>query len=227
MPEIRLPASPSRSKRWRWIGAAVVVLVVVAGAWWYFKPAGGQPQGGGASGQRSGRGGPGGPGGPGAMGDAPVPVRLAQARSQKIDVELRALGTVTAYNTVTVHAKVGGELVKVAFKEGQYVKAGDLLAQVDPRPFQVALDQAKGTLAQTQAQLDNARRDLQRYQTLYKQDSIARQQLDTQAALVSQYEGTVKSNQAAVESAQLQLDYSRIVAPLSGLTGLRQVDQGN
>lgn len=161
------------------------------------------------------------------MADIPVPVRLAQARKQAIDLEFRALGTVTAYNTVTVHTKVGGELVKVAFREGQYVKAGELLAQVDPRPFQVALDQARGQLMQSQAQLANARRDLERYQTLFKQDSIAKQQLDTQAALVAQYEGTVKSNQAAVDSAQLQLDYSHITAPLAGLTGLRQVDQGN
>ena len=161
------------------------------------------------------------------MADIPVPVRLAQARKQAIDVELRALGTVTAYNTVTVHTKVSGELVKVAFREGQYVKAGDLLAQVDPRPFQVALDQARGQLMQSQAQLANARRDLERYRTLFKQDSIAKQQLDTQAALVAQYEGTVKSNQASVDSAQLQLDYSHITAPQAGLTGLRQVDQGN
>ena len=107
------------------------------------------------------------------------------------------------------------------------VKAGDLLAQVDPRAFQVALAQAQGTQMQNLAQLENARRDLQRYQALYKQDSIAKQQVDTQAALVRQYEGAVKSDQANVDNAKLQLDYSRITAPISGRLGLRQVDKGN
>ncbi len=156
-----------------------------------------------------------------------TPVKVAQARSQDVDIILRALGTVTAYNTVTVRSQVSGELIKVAFKEGQMVQAGDLLAQVDPRPFEVALAQAQGQQQQNLAQLENARRDLQRYQTLFKQDSIARQQLDTQAALVRQYEGVVKSNQAAVDAAKLNLAYSRITAPISGRLGLRQVDQGN
>jgi multidrug efflux system membrane fusion protein len=156
-----------------------------------------------------------------------VPVRIATAAKQDIDIFLKSLGTVTAYNTVTVRSRVSGELVEVAFQEGQQVKAGDLLAQVDPRAFQVALDQARGTQMQNLAQLENARRDLQRYQALYKQDSIAKQQVDTQAALVRQYEGTVKSDQANVDNARLQLEYARITAPISGRLGLRQVDRGN
>jgi multidrug efflux system membrane fusion protein len=140
---------------------------------------------------------------------------------------LRSLGTVTAYNTVTVRSRVSGELVKVAFQEGQRVQAGDLLAQIDPRAFDVALAQARGVQQQNLAQLENARRDLKRYKALYAQDSIARQQLETQAALVHQYEGTVKSDQATVDNAKLQLTYARITAPISGRLGLRLVDEGN
>ena len=151
------------------------------------------------------------------------PCRCAAAAvKQDIDIYLKSLGTVTAYSTVTVRSRVSGELVDVPFKEGQMVKAGDLLAQVDPRAFQVALAQAQGTQMQNLAQLENARRDLQRYQALYTQDSIAKQQVDTQAALVRQYEGAVKSDQANVDNAKLQLDYSRITAPISGRLGLRR-----
>ncbi|GAA4324792.1 MdtA/MuxA family multidrug efflux RND transporter periplasmic adaptor subunit [Pigmentiphaga soli] len=157
----------------------------------------------------------------------PTPVKVEAARAENLDVFIRALGTVTAFNTVTVRSRVDGELLKVLFREGQLVKAGDLLAQIDPRAFQVQLAQAEGALQQNQAQLDNARRDLQRYQTLFAQDSIARQQVDTQAALVRQYEGTLKTNQAAVDNAKLQLDYTRVTAPIAGRLGLRQVDQGN
>ncbi|ALM85007.1 MdtA/MuxA family multidrug efflux RND transporter periplasmic adaptor subunit [Bordetella sp. N] len=169
----------------------------------------------------------GGPGGPGGMGELPVPVRVFTAATQDMEISLPALGTVTAYNTVTVRSRVDGELVKVNFKEGQYVKAGDVLAQVDPRPYEVQLAQALGTQTQNLAQLDNARRDLGRYQALLKQESIAKQQVDTQLALVRQYEGTAKTDQANVDSARLQLTYARITAPLTGRLGLRQVDQGN
>ena len=185
----------------------------------------GTPQPG--AGRAAGAGGPHRTGGAGGPLVPPVPVRVFTAAAQDVEIDLPALGTVTAYNTVTVRSRVDGELVKVNFREGQKVKAGDLLAQIDPRSYEVQLAQAQGAQQQNTAQLENARRDLQRYQTLYKQDSIARQQVDTQAALVRQYEGTLKSDQAAVDAAKLQLSYTRITAPISGRLGLRQVDQGN
>ena len=204
MPDFR--ATPRISRRW------LIALVVLLGAlllWWLLpgKPAakkvGNSPW------------------------DGPVPVRLTEVGSGDFHIELKALGTVTALNTVNVRSRVDGELVKVFFEEGQLVKAGDLLAQIDPRPYQVALQQAEGTLAQNQAQLKNAEIDLARYQGLYAEDSIAKQTLDTQQALVGQYRGTVKSNQAAVAEARLNLDFTRIRAPISGRLGLRQVDLGN
>jgi len=221
MPDSRPVSPPTRWTRRRLLGLALVLLVAAGIAWLVLRPAA-KPGGAGGPGGRSGGRPP-----AGAMMTPAVPVRIATAAKQDIDIYLKSLGTVTAYNTVTVRSRVSGELVEVAFQEGQYVKAGDLLAQVDPRAFQVALDQARGTQMQNQAQLENARRDLQRYQALFKQDSIAKQQVDTQAALVRQYEGTVKSDQANVDNARLQLDYARITAPISGRLGLRQVDRGN
>lgn len=157
----------------------------------------------------------------------PIAVRVEPATIQSLDIFLRGLGTVTAFNTVTVRSRVQGELVKVLFSEGQPVKAGDLLAQIDPRPYQVALDQARGVYLQDLSQLKNAKIDLKRYQTLRKQDSIAPQLLDTQVALVQKYEGLIKSDQAAVDNAALQLDFTQITAPISGRLGLRKVDVGN
>src|SRR5690606_10761113 len=133
----------------------------------------------------------------------------------------------TAYNTVTVRARVDGELQEVLFEDGQKVKKGDVLARIDPRPYQIRLDQALGQQRQNQAQLENAQRDLQRYQLLFKQNSIAKQQVDAQAALVQQYLGSQKSDQAAVDDARLQLSFTEIVAPIDGRLGLRQVAQGN
>lgn len=163
--------------------------------------------------------------GPGGGGATPV---VAQAAAQgDIDIIVNGLGTVTPLRTVTVRSRVEGELVKVLFEEGQTVKAGQLLAEIDARPFQLQLSQAEGQLARDRALLENARLDLERYKTLFKQDSIARQQVDTQASLVSQYEGTVRVDQSQVENARLQLAYSRISAPIAGRIGLRQVDPGN
>src|SRR5690606_34001347 len=142
-------------------------------------------------------------------------------------VSVKGLGTVTAFNTVTVRSRVDGTIQKILFTEGQKVKEGDLLVQIDPRSFEVALQQALGTQEQNAALLANAKRDLQRYQTLFKQDSIARQQVDTQQSLVRQYEGQAQNNKAAVDDARLSLTYTKVRAPISGRLGLRTVDVGN
>jgi multidrug efflux system membrane fusion protein len=154
-------------------------------------------------------------------------VGAAVATKQDIRVVLSGLGTVTSLATVTAKTQIAGAIVDIGFKEGQLVKRGDFLVQIDPRPYQVALEQAEGALARDEALLKNAQLDLVRFQTLWKQDSIARQQVDTQAALVRQDEGTVKTDRAAVDSAQLNLAYCHIVSPVEGRVGLRLVDLGN
>lgn len=156
-----------------------------------------------------------------------IAVSVAPTRRGDLAVVVTALGTVTARETVTVHSRVDGELKRVHFREGQQVKAGELLAEIDPRPFQIALALARGQLARDQALLDNARLDVTRYRELLQQDSIASQQVDAQLALVNQYQGVVQADVAAVDNARLQLDYARITAPISGRLGLRQVDAGN
>ncbi len=156
-----------------------------------------------------------------------VPVVATPARTGDLGVYQTGLGTVTPLRTVTVRSRVDGELTNVAFREGQLVKEGELLAQIDPRPFEVQLHQAQAQLAKDEAALANAKVDLDRYQTLIQQDSISRQQLDTQAATVTQFEAALKSDQAQIESAKLNLTYSRITAPITGIVGLRLVDPGN
>ena len=206
-----MPSHAPPSRRGRWLGALVALLVVLAlgGAAWYLihRPA------------------PKGPGGPG--GGARVTVGEATARRADVPVYIDALGTVTPVATITLRPQVSGVLTQVLFTEGQMVTKGQLLAQIDPRPFQQALMQAQGTRQRDEAQLANARITLQRYQTLLAQDSIARQDVDTQPALVQQLEGTVTSDRASEKTAQLNLDFTRVTAPISGRVGLRVVDAGN
>lgn len=220
------PRGSSAVFRKPWVRTvATLVIVTSAGATYYaFGP-------GAATSSSGAAGGPGGPGGPGGRKGDPtgraVPVKMAQAKTEDIDVYLSGLGTATAASTVTVRARVEGQLMRVLFREGQMVKAGDLLAEIDPRPLQVQLTQAEGQMARDQALLANAQVDLERYLTLFAQDSVARQQLDTQQALVRQYQGVIKADQGAVDNARLQLAYTHITAPISGRLGLRQVDEGN
>jgi multidrug efflux system membrane fusion protein len=157
----------------------------------------------------------------------PVPVRAVAATTGSVDRTVDALGTVTALNTVTIRTRVDGPLVAVPFHEGQLVKTGDLLARIDPRTFQVALDQSIGQLAHDQAQLADAKIDLNRYTGLLAKDSIAKQTVDSQIYTVHQLEGTVRADQAQVANARLQLEFTSITAPFPGRVGLRQIDVGN
>ncbi|HDS1768366.1 MdtA/MuxA family multidrug efflux RND transporter periplasmic adaptor subunit [Pseudomonas putida] len=220
-----MQASNSRSLR-RWLVGLLILLLVAALAWWLWPAA--TPAHKEASGGRGGKGMGMIGGRPGFGGSSdPVPVRVVPVRTGDFPLYYKALGTVTATNTVNVRSRVAGELVKIHFKEGQRVKAGDLLAEIDPRPYRIALQQAEGTLAQNQAQLKNAQVDLARYKGLYAEDSIAKQTLDTAQAQVAQFQGLVKTNQAQVNDARLNLDFTQIRAPISGRVGLRQLDLGN
>jgi membrane fusion protein, multidrug efflux system len=154
-------------------------------------------------------------------------VVAAPARARDMGVYITGLGSVTPLNTVTIHTRVDGQLLSVRFQEGQLVKSGDLLAEIDPHPFEAQLTQYEGQITRDQALLDNARLDLERYQTLSAQDAIPKQQLDTQQSLVRQFEGAVKNDQGLIESIRVQLAYCRITSPIGGRVGLRQVDPGN
>ncbi|CAD5110540.1 MdtA/MuxA family multidrug efflux RND transporter periplasmic adaptor subunit [Zestomonas carbonaria] len=230
MADLTSNTSVSRFSR-RWLLFALLVLALALLAWWLW-PSSKSEEGSGAQArpgsltQPSG-GRRGGPPGFGGFSAGPTPVRVATVAQGDFPVYYKALGTVTAMNTVNVRGRVNGQLVNLAFEEGQLVKAGDVLAVIDPRPFEVALQQAEGTLAENQAQLRNAELDLKRYRDLYAEDSIAKQTLDTQESLVNQYRGTLKRNQAAVAEARLNLDFTQVKAPISGRLGLRQVDVGN
>jgi multidrug efflux system membrane fusion protein len=217
-------AAQPRRRRLLWI---VVAILIVAGlfAWHPWNRGGANnPQQQAGGGRRGG--GPGGPGGPGTPAP-PQPVHVATVTQGEMPVVINSLGTVTPLASVTVKTLLNGTLQDVAFQEGQMVKKGDVLAQIDPRPYEISLRNAQGTLAKDQALLQTARLDLKRYQMLLSQDSIASQQVDTQASLVQQLEGTVKADQASVDTFRLDLTYARITAPVSGRVGLRQVDPGN
>jgi len=199
------------ASQWHWL---LLALILAAGAGYFVymrQPDGAQPA------EKKGR-----------DGAARVmPVVAQPAKKSDVNVYLTGLGTVTPLKTVTVRSRVDGQLMRVLFREGQLVREGELLAEIDPRPFQAALTQFEGQMARDQALLANARIDHERYRVLLAQDSIAKQLVDTQEALVRQYEGTVKIDQGMVDNARLQLNYSRVTAPIAGRLGLRQMDAGN
>ncbi|HXJ17904.1 MAG TPA: MdtA/MuxA family multidrug efflux RND transporter periplasmic adaptor subunit [Candidatus Polarisedimenticolia bacterium] len=160
-------------------------------------------------------------------GDQPISVGATTVHKQDMPYYLTGLGSVTAFNTVTVRPRVEGQIMKIHFREGQFVHAGDLLAEIDPRPYQVALDQAQGQLAKDTASLNDAKANLDRYRQLWQQGVIPRQQFDSQQATVGQFDGAIQSDKAQIDNEKLQLTYCRITAPIDGRVGLRQVDSGN
>ncbi|MBS0317057.1 MAG: MdtA/MuxA family multidrug efflux RND transporter periplasmic adaptor subunit [Proteobacteria bacterium] len=215
------PKADRRHRGW-WI--ALLALVLIAGGYYFVAKRSAKTPAGATGAARSAP--PGGSARFAGVGGV-LPVGVATAKTTDIDVYLNGLGAVTPLATTVVQPRVGGTLVKLHFIEGQMVKEGQLLAEIDPRPFQVAVTQAQGQLERDTALLNGARVDLKRYQLLVEQNSIQRQLLDTQTALVKQYEGTVLADQGNLDNAKLQLTYSKITAPISGRIGLRQVDLGN
>jgi multidrug efflux system membrane fusion protein len=207
-------ATPARKSSGRpWVTIVVVCALIAAGAWWWMRghnaPAGTKASS-------------------SARGELPpVPVVAGVVAEKDVPIFLDGLGTVQAYNTVTVRARVDGQVVKVAFTEGQDVHVGDVLVQIDPDPYRTALEQAAAKQGQDEAQLENAKTDLKRYADLLENEGITQQVFDTQKALVNQLEAAVKADQAAIESAKVQLAYTTIVSPIDGRTGIRLVDQGN
>jgi multidrug efflux system membrane fusion protein len=207
----------ARSRWWVWL----LLLVIVGGGYWYYRGRNSQADAAAAGGE--------GPGGAamGAPGSFVVPVVVATATKGDLPVFLNGLGNVTAFNTVTVRSRVDGQIVKINFVEGQNVTAGQALVEIDPRPFQVQLEQAEGQLAKDQAQLRDVQVDYERFKLLFQEGVIPKQQLDTQQAQVGTFEGAIKADNATIDNAKLQITYSHITAPIGGRVGLRLVDMGN
>ena len=208
-------APPQRKSRW-WVWLLLIGLAVTAGYRFYPQVFAGNPKTDNKAEKSAGK-----------KGSQAVPVVATAARRSDLPIYLTGLGTVTAYNTVTIRSRVDGELLKIAFTEGQIVHQGDLLVEIDPRPYEAQLAQAEGQLAKDTAQLENAKVDLNRYTALDAQRVIPRQQADTQAAMVHQLEGTLEADRGMIQNIKVQLTYCRIMAPITGRIGLRIVDQGN
>ncbi len=212
----RETVAPARSRRGYWILTALIAAGLMGGAWYLWPRKATQPATAVAT--------AGAPAGPAA---AAQPVGFATIGKGGIRIVLNELGAVNSLDTISVVTQISGQIMRYGFTEGQLVKAGDFLAQIDPRPYQAALDSAQGTLVHDQGLLDQAKADLKRYVTLGRQDSIAQQQIEDQHFLVQQYTGAVQTDQGAVEAAQVNLVYCHIVSPVTGKIGLRQIDVGN
>ena len=233
-PEDRLPAlraqhDRSRRHRWIWIGSLAVLLLAALFVGLHARSSHAKPAANGAAQQTGSAAGGGGKsaGGRGAAAQGPAAITVGQTKTGDINVYVDALGTVTPTNTVTVYSQITGRVMSVNYREGQIVRKGQSLVEVDPRPYQANLTQALGTLVHDQGVLAEARIDLQRYQAAFARNAIARQQLEDQAQVVKQYEGTVQADQGTVDYDRVQLSYCHIVAPISGRVGLRLVDPGN
>jgi multidrug efflux system membrane fusion protein len=221
----REPASPGQARaaksRW-WLWIVALAIVIVLGVWYSKSKDSAEAQGpaGAGAGGKGGRQGQGGPA-------QAVPVVVATAQRGDLPVFFNGLGTVTAYNTVTVRSRVDGQIVKINFTEGQTVHKGDALVEIDPRPYQVQLEQAEGQLAKDQAQLRDVQVNYERFQLLFKEGVIPKQQVDTQQAQVGQFQGAIRADQGAIDSAKLQIVYTHVTSPITGRVGLRLVDVGN
>jgi membrane fusion protein, multidrug efflux system len=208
-PPSSAPSGPKPRSGYRFVVTCLVLLLIVAGIVWWSKQQSVPQQ------ARNGR------------NAAPMSIVPEVVGKGDIGINLNALGTVTSLGTVTIRSQISGYLLKIDFKEGDEVKKGDLIAEIDPRPYEAALAQAKGALARDEALLKGAQVDLTRYQGLAAQNAVPRQTLDTQVALVAQDQGTVEADRASVKAAEVNLNYCRILSPIDGRVGLRQVDQGN